>query len=178
MTDGEDVVNVWWDPVERFLISIGQFQWQGSGDGCMFARLNGPEGEAMPDGQYALSTFVGGTLRQVSFQQTTVGQTVEPGSITPTGTIIDADTGEPIESAFVTILKPGVDPATWFQNPNDTDVASSAITDEDGFYETSPPIVPGRYPFVIQAFGYQARGGTFDFTGGPFLPPIALTSIE
>ena len=178
MTEGEDVVNVWWDPVSRQLISLGGFRWQGSSDGCMFSRLNGPEGEGLSDGDYALTNFVGGTLRQAAFQTTTVGGAIEPGSVSPSGTLIDGDTGDPIEGAFVVILEQGVDPGTWFQSPNDDEVASSAITDEEGAFETSPPIQPGVWPFIIQAFGYQAIGGTFDFTRGPFLPPISLTPLE
>ena len=37
---------------------------------------------------------------------------------------------------------------------------------------------PAVYPFLIQAFGYQAIGGDLDLTEGGFLPDIALTSLE
>lgn len=178
MTEGEDVVNVWWDPVERTLDAIGSFQWTGPGEGCVSSSLNAGEDSSLPNREYALTVFVGGTLRQVASERTEVKADVPAGSINVTGRVVDADTGQPIEFAFVVVLKQGVDLGTWFNNPDDTQVAANAITDEDGAYQTEPAIAPGVYPFLIQAFGYQPVGGNLDITQGGFLADIALTSLE
>lgn len=178
MTEGEDVVNVWWDPVERTLDAIGSFQWNGPGDGCVSSSLNAGEGSSLPNREYALTVFAGGTLRQVASERTEVKADVPAGAINVIGRVVDADTGQPIEFAFVVVLKQGVDLGTWFNNPDDTQVAANAITDEDGTYTTEPAIAPGVYPFLIQAFGYQAVGGNLDITQGGFLADIALTALE
>lgn len=178
MTEGEDIVNVWFDPVERTLDAVGTFQWNGPGEGCVSASLNAGEGSALPNREYALTVFVGGTLRQVASERTAITADVPAGAINVIGRVVDADTGQPIEFAFVAILKPGVDLGTWFSNPDDTQVAAHAITDVDGVYTTEPAIAPGVYPFVIQAFGYQAVGGDLDITQGGFLADIALTPLE
>ena len=127
--------------------------------GCVSAALNAGEGSTLPEREYALSVYVGGTLRQVTFMQTTVQSDQPAGSFNVVGRIVDADTGEPIEFAFVTVLKPGTDLQAWYDNPDDTQVASNAITDENGEYSTQPPVAPNRYPFLVQAFGYQTIGG-------------------
>ena len=178
MTEGEDVFNVWFDPVEQILDAVGTFTWgTGSGD-CVWAGFNAEEGGSLPEREYGVSVFVGGTLRQVAFMRTAVQADQPAGSFNVVGRVIDADTGDPIEFAFVTLLKPGTDLGTWFDNPDETQVASTAITDENGEYSTEPPVAPAVYPFLIQAFGYQAIGGTLNLTEGGFLPDIALASLE
>ena len=60
--------------------------------------------------------------------RTAVEADAPAGSFNVIGRIVDADTGQPIEFAFITILKPGTDVGTWFNNRDDTQIASSAIT--------------------------------------------------
>jgi hypothetical protein len=178
MTEGEDVYNVWWDPIEQILDAVGEFTWDSGSEGCVWAGFSAEEGSSLGEREYAVSVFVGGTLRQVTFMQTEVQSDQPAGSFNVVGRVVDADTGEPIEFAFVTVLKPGVDLGTWFDNPDETQVASTAITDENGEYSTEPPVAPAVYPFLIQAFGYQTIGGNLNLSEGGFLPDIALTSLE
>ena len=178
MTEGEDIFNVWWDPVERIIDAVGTLFWASGSEDCAWAGFNAGEGSSLAEREYAVSVFVGGTLRQVTLMQTKVQSDQPAGSFNVVGRVIDADTGEPIEFAFVTILKPGTDLGAWFDNPDETQVASNAITDENGEYSTEPPVAPAVYPFLIQAFGYQAIGGDLDLAEGGFLPDIALTSLE
>jgi len=178
MTEGEDVYNVWWDPVERVIDAVGEFQWAGPSENCVWAGLNAGEGQAFPNGEHALSVFVGGTLRQVTLVKTEIKADQPAGSINVVGRVINADTGDPIEFAFVTILQPGVDIGAWYDNPDETQVAATAITDPDGEYSTEPAVAPGIYGLLIQAFGYQAVDGPLDLTEGGFLPDIALAPLE
>lgn len=177
MTEGEDIFNVWWDPVGRTLDAVGEHQWQGDPSGCASTALNAGD-QPLPNREYALTVFAGGTLRQIASVRTTVEENAPAGSFNVVGRIVDADTGQPVEFAFITILKPGTDVGTWFNNRDDTQIASSAITEADGTYSTEPPIPPAIYPFVIDAFGYQSVGGNLNLTQGGFLPDIALTSLE
>ena len=178
MTEGEDVFNVWWDPVEFILDAVGTFQWGLGSEDCVWAGFNAGEGGTLAEREYAVSVFVGGTLRQVTFMQTAVKGDTPAGSFNVVGRVVDADTGEPIEFAFVTVLKPGTDLQAWFNEPDETQVASTAITDENGEYSTEPPVAPAVYPFLIQAFGYQPVGGNLNLEQGGFLPDIALSSLE
>ena len=178
MTPGEDIVNVWWDPVERLLDYVDEYSWDEEGpDGCTWSALAANEG-ALANREYALSVFVGGTLRQVTFVRTEVKAEAPADAVNATGRVIDADTGIPLEFAFVTVLQPGVDIRAWFENPDDTQVAATAITDADGTFTTQPGVAPGEYPFIVQSFGYQPIGGNLDLRSGGFLPDIALAPLE
>lgn len=177
MTTGEDIYDVWWDPVGRTLDVVSEFQWQGDETGCSASSLSNGD-QPLPTREYALTVFAGGTLRQVASVQTAVEADTPAGSFNVLGRMVDADTGQPIEFAFITVLVPGTDVGAWFNNRDDTQVASSAISEADGTYSTEPPIAPGIYGYVIDAFGYQSIGGNLDLTQGGFLPDIALTSLE
>ena len=100
------------------------------------------------------------------------------GSFNVVGRVVDADTGEPIEFAFVTMLKPGTDlgpgstTPTRHRSPPRRSPTRTAST---------PPSRRWRrpiYPFLIQVFGYQSIGGNLNLSEGGFLPDIALTSLE
>ena len=146
MTEGEDIFNVWWDPVERILDAVGRSPGRAAPRAASRPAFNAGEGSTLPERDYALSVFVGGTLRQVTFMQTEVQSDQPAGSFNVVGRVIDADTGEPIEFAFVTLLKPGDRPRDLVRQPRRDAGRLHAITDENGEYSTEPPVAPAVLP--------------------------------
>ena len=175
-TEGEDLMRVWFDPVKRVFLSFDLDRWLGA-DRCVAFALNAAPGATLSDGAYGFALFAGGHLRMIANEQTRVGGAAN-GSITVTGRILDTDTGQPLEGAFFTLLKPGVDPVVWLGNPQDAQVLASGSTDEAGEYALSPAVLPGTYGFVVQAFGYFAYGGALTVVNSNPMPDITLTPLE
>lgn len=101
------------------------------------------------------------------------------------GTILSADTGEPIEGAAVIILAPGI---TWKQADlnNRKHIFDVARSDVDGVFETNRGLdMNGDYGIGFAAQGYQPNGGDHFqpkkyYQGGNFidLGEIGLKSGE
>ncbi|MCC6424359.1 MAG: trypsin-like peptidase domain-containing protein [Phycisphaerales bacterium] len=101
------------------------------------------------------------------------------------GTIVSADTGEPIEGAAVIILAPGI---TWKEaDLNNRDhIFDVARSDADGVFETNRSLsMNGDYGIGFAAQGYQANGGDHFkpqkyYQGGNFidLGQIGLKAAE
>jgi hypothetical protein len=98
---------------------------------------------------------------------TTPGGTT-PGGTTPGGTntsgvvvsarFLDTTTGKPIANALFFALVPGTDPATWFKNPVDSQVAAFGQSGADGRFTVNAALSFGKtYPLVLYAKGYTAR---------------------
>ena len=101
------------------------------------------------------------------------------------GTIVSADTGEPVEGAAVIILAPGI---TWKKADlnNREHVFDVARSDADGVFETNRGLdMNGDYSIGFAAQGYQPNGGDHFkpqkyYQGGNFidLGQIGLKSSE
>lgn len=101
------------------------------------------------------------------------------------GTILSADTGEPIEGAAVIILAPGV---TWKKADlnNRKHIFDVARSDTNGVFETNRGLdLDGDYSIGFAAQGYQANGGDHFkpqkyYQGGTFidLGEVGLKSGE
>jgi putative serine protease PepD len=101
------------------------------------------------------------------------------------GTVVSADTGEPIEGAAVIILAPGI---TWKSADlnNREHVFDVARSDADGVFETNRGLsMDDDYSIGFAAQGYQANGGDHFkpqkyYQGGNFidLGQVGLKSAE
>lgn len=87
-----------------------------------------------------------------------------PGSKPPTdgntvaisGTILDADTGKPIEGALFVMLEPGVAVDDWLEVQDDQLVVSVGESDADGWFETVPEFPAGyAHGVVVWQEGYD-----------------------
>ncbi len=74
-----------------------------------------------------------------------------------TGTIVSADTGDPIRRAQVVVLKPGYDIIDWRRERVGSEaIHAFVLTDERGFFQIPEPVVKGEaYGIWIQAAGYR-----------------------
>lgn len=103
----------------------------------------------------------------VEFEVTTDTATVPPIELTAlpdgiaaTGTVVDAETDEPIAGA-------------WVSDEDD----ASAETDENGAYTME--VYPGEHTFQAQAPGYQSGSVLFEVSEtATTIPPIALEKVQ
>lgn len=177
-TDDEDTLDVWYDadpgatdPV--LLTTPGRWVDGPAGD-CYALSIFMGDGSALAEGAYGVRVLAGGRLRTVGDATTTIGRQTVDG-VNVTGRVIDADTGKGVKEAWVVLLVQGTDIQDWLDNPSERAIAASGIADKKGYYETSPAIAPGEYPFLVYAEGYRIIGGSLDLTEGSFLDDLQLT---
>jgi hypothetical protein len=161
MADGLEFNYVW--TIDGVTAVSQSVSWDSGAEGTFQLSLNNG-GEPLPSGKYDLVLGVAGELLQQA--SVVIGQAAEPSlpepaapedGVTLYGTIVDADTGQPIPSAFFFILTPGVSVDT-FMASEDTEgmVAAIGITDENGAYLTFPVLPRGiTYGVVVYAGGYE-----------------------
>jgi hypothetical protein len=144
--------------------------WDEASEGGTFVRFSSDGG--LPDGSFEMALFVND--REVQRGSFKVGAGQQQGPLKPQkpqqpstqgvvigGNLADADTGEPIPGALFVVLKPGVSPEQFVQNPTNDQVAAAGQADESGAFRTAPPLPRGQtYSVLIGANGYQPR--TFD----------------
>lgn len=163
LVEGIDVVTQWLVDGELLFRSGGQLTGIDEAD-CFFASVSHDRG--LPDGDYRIEVYVGPALRAAGSAQTTIGGAGgAAGTSTLDGRIVDGDSGQGIEGAVLFMLQPGVDPAAWLEAPNEAQVAASAASDRDGFFEIGGLRAGETYPAVVLAEGYAPVGGTI----GPIL---------
>jgi hypothetical protein len=124
--------------------------------------------------------FGGPTLRALTTAQTTIGSAAASGSATLSGLVQNADSGRPIEGAVIFLLVPGTDIDAWFNNPQETQVASFGKTGSDGTFLISSLTVGSSYPAVAMAEGYVAAGGTIgpmQAGANSMINPISLAPV-
>jgi S1-C subfamily serine protease len=72
------------------------------------------------------------------------------------GTILDADTGNPIEGALFVMLEPGISVDDWLEVQDDQYVVSVGESDADGWFETMPEFPAGNdHGVVVWQEGYE-----------------------
>ena len=155
---GEDVVSQW--RLDGELASRGGIRLpQGAENGgCYFTELYYDRG--LPDGTYQVEVFGGPTLRPMTTTQTTIGNVGASDVATLAGFVVDADSGRPIAGAVVYMLTPGTDLEAWFNNPQQSQIASFARTGADGAFLVNGLTAGTSYPGMAMADGYVAAGGT------------------
>jgi S1-C subfamily serine protease len=126
-----------------------------------FSLANGSN--PLPDGDYVLQMFTGGSQNKVAQAQVSIGETPanptpnpNPGPVTPSGVsvtlmvmVVDTDSGNPIPGIYFVLLKPGVDVETWAKNPQDSQVYSSGQTGSDGILTLPQTVERGQKYGVI-----------------------------
>ena len=177
MTDGEQIVEVWWLG-EEILASFVTNWDEGERGSCTVFYLHN-YGDALPNGPYFLEIYVDADLRLIGAAETAVGGT---GSVASTGTaggvnvsgqVLDADSGKPISGAAVFILKPNVDLDGWLNDPIEASVFAYAETDKTGQFQLPTPLTRGQtYPAAVYASGYRILDGYLDITADD---PNAIT---
>ena len=175
-TDGEDLLDLWFDPDKQQILTYSLFQsTYGPSGTCLSSTMSANTG-ALPDGNYGYNLFAGGDLHFLTGAKAAIGEPA-PAGVHVTGRVVDADTGKPIPLVIVYVLNSGVDPQTFLNSGTQADVASVGLTDDQGLYSTDPAVAPGKYPFlVIPSDNHQAVGGTVTIPADGKLPDITLTA--
>jgi S1-C subfamily serine protease len=121
-----------------------------------FSLANGSD--PLPDGDYVLQVFTGGSQNKVAQAQVSIGETpVTPGTgpVSPGGDVtlmvmvVDTDSGNAVPGIYFALLKPGVDIQAWAKNPQDSQVYSSAHTDSDGILTLPQTVERGQKYGVV-----------------------------
>lgn len=165
---GDEYGNVWYADGKPTAGKQSGKEWDGDGDGeYTFSLNNGTQ--AIPEGKYRLEFFVGGRLTtagdvivgKVKTKEQAAPPKQAASTVTLQGSVIDADTQRPIESAYVIVLKPGVSfDDIEAANGDDvkTLVAALGVTDDTGAFITAPGLARGKtYSVMIAADGYTER---------------------
>jgi S1-C subfamily serine protease len=135
--------------------------WEWGEEGTFYLALSN-RGKPMPDGEYQLVLGVDGDVLQQG--TATVGQPGDPPDkppandegVTVSGTVVDADTGDPITGAIVFVLNPGVTTSQFLREQDKALVAAFDQTDRDGAYVLRPPLARGnKYSAIVVAEGYR-----------------------
>jgi len=160
MGDGIEFNYVWTlDEATAFSESL---PWEWGEAGSFFLALDNA-GDPMPEGEYTLVLGVEGqALQQGSLvvgEQTDVDSWPTKGEdegVRISGTIVDADTGRPIEGALIIALEPGVSVRQFENERDEALMAAHGETDREGAYVILPPLSRGEsYGVVVGAKGYE-----------------------
>ena len=163
--------------------------WTWDQEGTFYLSLSN-RGQPLPEGTYQLVLGVDGNVMQQG--SAVVGTAPDPkrkpgtdgsGGVTISGTVVDADTGDPIAGAVFVALNPGVRARQFLNEQDKTLVAAFGQTDRDGAYTVQPPLSRGQtYSVIVAAKGYKILAqddvldiGT-DTSAQVQLDPIQLTS--
>ncbi len=152
MTNGEQIQWDWF--LNGKDVNSKPETWKGGSQGDCFSFSLSNGSDALPDGDYALQVSAGANKDKVAQAQTSIGK-VSPvnspsGGVILTGQITDADTGRGIAGIFFAVLKPGVDPNAWVNNPQEDQVLTYAVTDADGNYQMPVALTRGqKYGIVV-----------------------------
>lgn len=183
-TDGEDVLQVWL--VQKSgkwtVITKKSDLWEGGPSGeCYVASVSYADG--FPENTYAVALLVGPKLQEAAETNITTGAapppTPEPtpqpsqnnGGTTGeqllvTGRMVSTTTGKPIAGVSIFVLKQGLDPNAWVENPTEDALFGYAESAKDGTFTILPTLEKGAaYPVVIAAKGYQPLIGTLTVNG-------------
>lgn len=77
-----------------------------------------------------------------------------------TGRVVSADTGDPIERAYVYVFQPGITVQEAIDRQNADDIYAYAQTDGRGTFILNQPVARGQqYSLIVQASGYNSIGG-------------------
>ncbi len=99
-----------------------------------------------------------------------------------TGTVVSADTGDPIRRAQIVVLKPGYKIVDWRRERVGKEaIFAYVLTDERGFFQIPEPVVKGEtYGIWIQAPGYRTLakdGFVFANEGDPDVVDLGVIEM-
>lgn len=177
MSDGEQVIVAWFAEDEFLFSEI--FAWDGgeSGDCAAFYIHN--YGEPIGEGVFSVEIYAGADADFLAGSQVAVGGTAvvdsgsttsttgsksDAGSITVTGQVVNADSGQPISDAVVILLNPGTDVDAWLDDPLDSDIYTMAETSGKGKFTLPLPLERGlEYPGIAWKEGFIPNEGFLSF---------------
>jgi hypothetical protein len=95
-------------------------------------------------------------------------------AVTVTGTLISADTGDPIEGGHIIILNPGISPTGYASDPSNPDaVFAAGESDENGHFQAAPPVLRNQsYGVIVIAPGYLGKVAENRQFAGPDDPDV------
>jgi hypothetical protein len=94
--------------------------------------------------------------------------------VTVTGTLVSADTGEPITGGHIIILNPGISPTGYAEDPsNPAAVFADGESDVNGRFQASPPVIREQsYGVIVIARGYLGKVAENRQFAGPDDPGV------
>jgi hypothetical protein len=94
--------------------------------------------------------------------------------VTVTGTLVSADTGEPIAGGHIIILNPGISPTGYAEDPsNPAAVFADGESDLNGRFEAAPPVSREQsYGVIVIARGYLGKVAENKQFAGPEDPDV------
>jgi hypothetical protein len=95
-------------------------------------------------------------------------------AVTVTGTLVSADTGEPIEGGHIIILNPGISPTGYAEDPsNPNAVFADGESDVTGRFQAAPPVLREQsYGVIVIAPGYLGKVAENKQFAGPDDPDV------
>ena len=125
-----------------------QLKWDSGVSGTQARTITSKN--ALPDGKYRLEiTVEGKVLQKGEFTIGSPAPNAKPSSgdgVSVSGTIVDADTGKPIQNAVFIVLKPGVAYNDWDGSADS--IFSYAQTDKRGRFQL-PDLIPRGESYTI-----------------------------
>jgi hypothetical protein len=102
------------------------------------------------------------------------GDDAAENAVTVTGTLISADTGDPIAGGRIIILNPGISPTGYAEDPsNPAAVFADGESDVNGRFLVAPPVLRGQsYGVIVVARGYLGKVAENRQFAGPDDPNI------
>jgi hypothetical protein len=94
--------------------------------------------------------------------------------VTVTGTLVSADTGEPIAGGHIIILYPGISPTGYAEDPSNPEaVVADGESDLNGRFQAAPPVLrEQRYGVIVIAPGYLGKVAQDRQFAGPDDPDV------
>ena len=95
-------------------------------------------------------------------------------AVTVTGTLVSADTGDPIEGGHIIILNPGISPTGYAEDPSNPDaVFADGESDVNGRFQAAPPVRREQsYGVIVIARGYLGKVAEDRQFAGPDDPDV------
>jgi hypothetical protein len=128
-----------------------------------------------------LLTFLIGSVAQAHGQNGWPGLSLHAQNIdstmdgvTVTGTLVSADTGDPIAGGHIFILNPGISPTDYAQDPsNPAAVFADGESDVNGRFQAVPPVIREQsYGVIVVARGYLGKVAENKQLAGPEVPSV------
>ncbi len=114
----------------------------------------------LPPGSYQLELLINDSMVQSASMEISEGSATLPGSeegVIVTGTVSEANNRRRmVEGAAVYFLNPGTTTDDFLDDPQDSAIYASGVSDADGFYQLNRNLIPGdSYGVVAYKEGYR-----------------------
>ena len=95
-------------------------------------------------------------------------------AVTVTGTLVSADTGQPLAGGHIIILYPGISPTGYAEDPSNPEaVVADGESDLNGRFQAAPPVLRGQsYGVIVIAPGYLGKVAQDKQFAGPDDPEV------